>query len=241
VLRRYSDFLWLYETLSNNNPGVVVPPVPEKSPFNRFDASFVQQRRLALEKCIQKISNHPVLQKDPDLKLFLESDTFSLDVYAMTSFNWCLVVLINVSLQIKHRKAEIAHEKGGLMATIGQTITGPRFYETDEWFDKQKAYLDSLELQLRGLVKAIDSISKQRSELALAAGEFAQTIADLSTSDVGLGSQLASSLVGLATVERKVQELQDSQSNEDTMTMMSTGASIYTSSVQVIIDSYDSG
>ena len=80
VLRRYSDFLWLYETLSNNNPGVVVPPVPEKSPFNRFDASFLQQRRLALEKCIQKIANHPVLQKDSDLKLFLESDTFSLDV-----------------------------------------------------------------------------------------------------------------------------------------------------------------
>ena len=80
VLRRYSDFLWLYETLSMNNPGVVVPPVPEKSPFNRFDASFVQHRRLGLEKCITKISNHPVLQKDPDLKLFLESDTFSLDV-----------------------------------------------------------------------------------------------------------------------------------------------------------------
>ncbi|KAI0705214.1 Vps5 C terminal like-domain-containing protein [Cytidiella melzeri] len=202
VLRRYSDFLWLYETLSNNNPGVVVPPVPEKSPFNRFDASFVQQRRQSLEKCIHKIANHPVLQKDPDLKLFLESDTFALD--------------------IKHRKAEIAHEKGGLMATIGQTISGPRFYETDEWFDKQKSYLDSLELQLRGLVKAIDSISKQRAELALAAGEFAQTIVDLSTSDVGLGTQLASSLAGLAAVERKAQELQDKQSNEDTMTMMST-------------------
>ena len=80
VLRRYSDFLWLYETLSMNNPGVVVPPVPDKNPFGRFDEEFVQQRRLALEKCIQKIANHPVLQKDADLKLFLESDTFALDV-----------------------------------------------------------------------------------------------------------------------------------------------------------------
>lgn len=80
VLRRYSDFLWLYETLSMNNPGVVVPPAPEKNPFGRFDETFVQQRRMALEKCIQKIANHPVLAKDPDLKLFLESDTFSLDV-----------------------------------------------------------------------------------------------------------------------------------------------------------------
>lgn len=63
-----------------NNPGVVVPPAPEKSPFGRFDNNFVQQRRLALEKCIQKTANHPVLSKDPDLKLFLESDSFALDV-----------------------------------------------------------------------------------------------------------------------------------------------------------------
>ena len=26
----------------------------------------------------------------------------------------------------------MAQEKGGLMAAIGQTIAGPRFYETDE-------------------------------------------------------------------------------------------------------------
>jgi sorting nexin-1/2 len=63
-----------------NNPGVVVPPVPEKSALNRFDEQFVRQRRLALEKCIQKVANHPVLCKDSDLKLFLESDTFALDV-----------------------------------------------------------------------------------------------------------------------------------------------------------------
>ena len=59
---------------------MVVPPVPEKSSFGRFDDQFVQQRRTALENCINKIANHPVLCKDVDLKLFLESDTFSLDV-----------------------------------------------------------------------------------------------------------------------------------------------------------------
>ncbi|KIM90434.1 hypothetical protein PILCRDRAFT_59950 [Piloderma croceum F 1598] len=200
VLRRYSDFLWLYETLSMNNPGVVVPPAPEKNPFGRFDDTFVQQRRLALEKCIQKTANHPVLSKDPDLKLFLESDTFSLD--------------------IKQRKAEIAHERGGLMASIGQTITGPRFYETDEWFDRQKSYIDSLEAQLRGLVKAIELVAKQRSELAAAMGEFAQTITDLSASDVE--KQLAHSLAAMADVERKAQELQNTQSRQDMVTLMST-------------------
>lgn len=60
-------------------------------------------------------------------------------------------------------------------------------------------------------------------DLSAAAGEFAQAIGDLSQSDIGLGSQLASALVGLASVERKVQELQEKQSNEDTLTIMSTG------------------
>ncbi|KAH9840253.1 Vps5-domain-containing protein [Rhodofomes roseus] len=199
VLRRYSDFLWLYETLSQNNPGVVVPPVPEKNPYRRFDQDFVEQRRLALEKCIQKIANHPVLQKDPDLRMFLESDTFSLDV--------------------KHRKAELGQEKG-FMASLGQSIAGPRFYETDEWFDRQKAYLDSLESQLRGLVKAIDLVAKHRSEVAIATGEFAQTIADLASSDIG--PQLASSFAGLADVERKAQDLQTAQSHDDVVTVMAT-------------------
>ncbi|KAF5383683.1 hypothetical protein D9615_003643 [Tricholomella constricta] len=200
VLRRYSDFLWLYETLSINNPGVVVPPVPEKNPFGRFDDQFVRQRRFALEKCIQKIANHPVLGKDADLRLFLESDTFALD--------------------IKHRKAEIAHERGGVLASIGHTIAGPRFHETDEWFDRQKAYLDSLESQLRGLVKAIEAVARQRTELAAATGEFALTVSDLSASDVG--NQLSHSLAGLADVERKAQDLQAAQSEQDMVTLMGT-------------------
>ncbi|EGN96805.1 hypothetical protein SERLA73DRAFT_111514 [Serpula lacrymans var. lacrymans S7.3] len=200
VLRRYSDFLWLCETLSMNNPGVVVPPVPGKSPFGRFDDQFVEQRRLALEKCIQKTANHPVLGKDPDLKMFLESDTFALD--------------------IKHRKAELSQERGGIMASIGQTLAGPRFYETDEWYDKQKTYLDGLESQLRGLVKSIEIVAKQRADLAVATGEFSQTINELSTSDVG--KQLQRSLASMADVERKAEQLQHTQSQQDMVTLMST-------------------
>lgn len=33
VLRRFSDFLWLSEAVSNNNPGVIVPPMPDKHAF----------------------------------------------------------------------------------------------------------------------------------------------------------------------------------------------------------------
>lgn len=63
-----------------NNPGVIVPSIPEKSPFGRFDNQFIQQRRLALENFMQKVAKHSILARDSDLGLFLESDTFSLDV-----------------------------------------------------------------------------------------------------------------------------------------------------------------
>lgn len=42
VLRRYSDFVWLYDTLCANNPGVIVPPIPEKNSLGRFQDAFVE-------------------------------------------------------------------------------------------------------------------------------------------------------------------------------------------------------
>jgi hypothetical protein len=111
-----------------------------------------------------------------------------------------------------------------------------------KWFDRQKAYLDSLESQLRGLVKAIDLAAKHRSgvlffkkifkkqiwtpessftEIAVCCGEFAQTISDLSSADVG--KQLSQSLAGLMEVERKAQDFQSVQSEQDMSTLMATG------------------
>ena len=65
-------------------------------------------------------------------------------------------------------------------------------------------------------------MAKQRADVAAAASEFAQTIADLAACDVG--KQLSLSLSGLAEVERKAQELQSVQANEDMNTILSTGA-----------------
>jgi sorting nexin-1/2 len=38
-----------------------------------------------LENCLQKMANHPVLQLDPDLRTFLESDTLSMEVSFLSS------------------------------------------------------------------------------------------------------------------------------------------------------------
>ena len=78
--RRYRDFLWLYNQLTTHNPGVIVPPVSEKHALGRFQDEFVESRRIALERCLRKMTAHPMLYGDPDLKLFLESESLVAEV-----------------------------------------------------------------------------------------------------------------------------------------------------------------
>lgn len=115
VKRRYRDFLWLYNTMHGNNPGVVVPPPPEKQALNRFETNFVESRRQALEKMLNKIAAHPTLQHDPDLKLFLESEAFSVDV------------------KHKERREPIPGESKGVLGSLGISVgSSNKFVEQDD-------------------------------------------------------------------------------------------------------------
>jgi sorting nexin-1/2 len=115
VKRRYRDFLWLYNTLHANNPGVVVPPPPEKQAVGRFESNFVESRRAALEKMLNKTAAHPTLQHDPDLKLFLESEAFNIDV------------------KHKERKEPNLGESKGMLSTLGINVgSGSKFVEQDD-------------------------------------------------------------------------------------------------------------
>lgn len=189
ALRRFSDFLWLLEAVSNNNPGVIVPPMPDKNAFGRFEEQFVETRRAALQRTLNKMANHPVLSLDPDLKLFLSSDAFSVDV--------------------KCRKQEMTQEKQGMLASIGGTIGGSRYVERDDWFDKQKLRLDSLEAHIRALSKSLELSSKQRLDLGHGYSILADTLASLGESDLSLVlSQVLHQFAELSSMERMVQEQQ---------------------------------
>eukprot|EP00064_Thunnus_orientalis_P016749 superscaffoldBa00003389_g16820 len=86
VKRRFSDFLGLYEKLSEKHGpnGFIVPPPPEKSilgmtkvKVGKEDSSstdFVERRRGALERYLQRVVTHPSLLQDPDVREFLERD-----------------------------------------------------------------------------------------------------------------------------------------------------------------------
>ena len=61
VLRRYSDFHFLHAKLGHAFPGAILPPIPEKALVGRFEASFVEGRRRALERYLLRVVKHPEL------------------------------------------------------------------------------------------------------------------------------------------------------------------------------------
>ncbi|KAL1932274.1 hypothetical protein VTP01DRAFT_9330 [Rhizomucor pusillus] len=195
VARRYRDFLWLYNQLTLGNPGVIVPPVPEKHALGRFQDEFVESRRIALERCLQKIVSHPMLYGDPDLKVFLESESFNVEK--------------------RQKRAEPEQPKIGLMRSFGETISNAasnpfsKFVEVDEWFASKKNQLDALEAQLKALLKSVESVVKQRkSMIPLASAE--------------LDHNLSSHLKALADIHKQMKELHEQQAHHDVLTLEHT-------------------
>lgn len=75
VRRRYQDFLWLRSKLEENHPTLIVHPLPEKfvmkGMVERFNDDFIETRRKALDRFLDKTSEHPILSYSPHFKVFL--------------------------------------------------------------------------------------------------------------------------------------------------------------------------
>ncbi|KAF7243428.1 Sorting nexin-7 [Varanus komodoensis] len=81
VRRRYQDFLWLKGRLEDAHPTLITPPLPEKfimkGVVERFNEEFIETRRKALHKFLNRIADHPTLTFNEDFKIFLTAQAWS--------------------------------------------------------------------------------------------------------------------------------------------------------------------
>ena len=160
---------------------------------------------MALERMINKTAGHPVLQHDGDLKTFLESEAFNVD--------------------IKHKdrgKDPLlgSESKGGIMSSIGlggSSNSGGKFIEHDDWFHDRRIYLDALENQLRALQKSTDTVTAQRKGLAESCADFSQSLHALA--GVELSPSLSGPLEALGDLQMRIQELYTRQAMQDILTL----------------------
>jgi len=149
---------------------------------------------------LNKAAAHPILQHDGDLKIFLESDAFNVDVKHR-----------------EHKEPNLGESKGMFSAIGLGTSGGGKFIEHDDWFHDRRIYLDALENQLKALLKAVDTAVLQRKALAEAAGDFSASLHALST--VELSVSLSTPLEGLSDLQLRIRELYERQAQQDVLTL----------------------
>ncbi|KAA8575316.1 hypothetical protein EYC84_004490 [Monilinia fructicola] len=75
VRRRFTDFVFLYNTLCREYPACAVPPLPDKHKMeyvrgDRFGTDFTQRRANSLARFLTRLTLHPVLRRSALLIIF---------------------------------------------------------------------------------------------------------------------------------------------------------------------------
>ncbi|XP_056271621.1 sorting nexin-1a isoform X1 [Pseudoliparis swirei] len=207
VRRRFSDFLGLYEKLSEKHGpnGFIVPPPPEKSILgmtkvkvgkeDSSSADFVERRRAALERYLQRIVNHPSLLQDPDVREFLEREELPRAVGTQALSGAGFLKMIT--------KATDAVSK--------MTI---KMNESDVWFEDKLQEVESADQQFRKLHSLVESLVVHRKELSQNTANFAKSTAMLGSAEDN--TALSRALSQLAEVEDKMEQLHQDQATNDT-------------------------
>ena len=60
--RRYSDFEYFRDILERESARVTIPPLPGKVFTNRFSDDVIEHRREGLQRFLQIVVGHPLLQ-----------------------------------------------------------------------------------------------------------------------------------------------------------------------------------
>ncbi|KAJ1207421.1 hypothetical protein NDU88_002812 [Pleurodeles waltl] len=206
VKRRFSDFLGLHSKLAGKymHIGYIVPPAPEKSivgmtkvKVGKEDSSsteFVERRRAALERYLQRTVKHPTLLQDPDLRQFLESSELPRAVSTQALSGAGILRMVN--------KAADAVNK--------MTI---KMNESDAWFEEKQQQFENLDQQLRKLHMSVETLVCHRKELSANTAAFAKSAAMLGNSEDH--TALSRALSQLAEVEEKIDQLHQDQAFAD--------------------------
>ena len=71
VSRRYKHFDWLHKQFVDKFTMVVIPPLPDKQAFGRYEDEFIEHRMKTLQSFVDRICSHPLLSQSDVWKHFV--------------------------------------------------------------------------------------------------------------------------------------------------------------------------
>ncbi|XP_046879564.1 sorting nexin-7 isoform X1 [Hypomesus transpacificus] len=187
VRRRYQDFLWLKSKLEETHPTLIVHPLPEKfvmkGMVERFNNDFIDTRRKALHKFLNRVSDHPILSCSDDFKVFLTAQAWELTSH-------------------KKQGPGFLSRMGDTVRALSNSVRGVK--NRPEEFAAMQEYVEAFSQKISSLDKVTQRIVKEQKEYLEELKEYAPTYTLWSGSEE---EQLAEPLKGVAgCLERCCQE-----------------------------------
>ncbi|TKY56535.1 Sorting nexin 2A [Spatholobus suberectus] len=211
VRRRFRDVVTLSDRLAEAYRGFFIPPRPDKSVVESQvmqKQEFVEQRRVALEKYLQRLAAHPVIRKSDELRVFLQVQG-RLPLPATTDVASRVLdgaaklpkQLLGESVMAPHES--VANDWGG---------SRPPVVEEDKEFLDKKEKIHELEQQINGASQQAESLVKAQQDMGETMGELGLAFIKLTkfeNEEAVLNSQRvrAADMKGVATAAVKASRL----------------------------------
>lgn len=214
---RYSDFVWLHNQLKARYPNVIIPPLPEKVITGNCDPNFIRLRRHALERFLNRIASHPLLQEAEDLQTFLEANEETL----------------KANMRPVEAKKQPAQQQGGIgrwfkemTQSVSNSLSAPQEFH-DPTFDGQRMKIEELKEQVIQLKRYTEKMVMHRRLLSMAHAELGVGFSTYATIEQGslkngmtMLGDMCDRVSMLEGEEASVEELQVDATLTDTVLML---------------------
>ncbi|PNY15540.1 sorting nexin 2A-like protein [Trifolium pratense] len=231
VRRRFKDIVTLSDRLSEAYRGFFIPPRPDKSIVESQvmqKQEFVEQRRVALEKYLRRLADHPVIRKSDEFRVFLQVQG---KLPLPTTTDVASRVLDGAAKLPKQLMGEsliapsevVQPAKGGrdllrLFKELKQSMSNdwggskPLVVEEDKEFLAKKERVHELEQQINSASQQAESLVKAQQDMGETMGELGLAFIKLTkfeNEEAVLDSQRvrAADMKGVATAAVKASRL----------------------------------
>ncbi|KAK5208728.1 intercellular trafficking and secretion [Exophiala xenobiotica] len=184
VRRRFTDFVFLRQTLHRDYPACAVPPLPEKNNMayvrgDRFSTEFTQRRAWSLHRFVKRCTLHPVLRRAPILILFLETA------------DW------NAQMRLRPSRSNTieggnAAAPTGFFDNVADTMLNAfsKVHKPDKRFIEVTERANKLDEDLSHVEKIITRVARRESDLETDYAELATNMRKLTPLEPSIEAQL---------------------------------------------------
>lgn len=200
VRRRFSDFVFLYKSLTKDYVACAIPPLPDKQRMeyvrgDRFGSDFTSRRAHSLQRFLARLALHPVLRRSPILHTFLESD------------EW------NATMRSRSTRASSHSEagSGGMFDNFADTFINAftKVHKPDKRFTEIREKSDKLDEDLSHIEKVIARVIRREADLETDLKDLAEQFQKLINLEPGVEGALRSFSMSVEDTSAGLKRLKD--------------------------------